>query len=183
DTRPSTGDLRRVAAEAVALGLPILIIDHFHRMAQPDLQNQTATLAESVRQIKEIATKTSLRIVMAAQAKRAREAEQQFDPPPSDGGLGTSAIEQECDVSVGLYKPRRQGSKKQTSQRMRAYLAGEIDVDQVLMPNTMGVRVLDHRRNGDPAGRRAFLVHQQGKLAPQTAAVIPPHSRRKDADG
>ena len=165
DTRPTLGDVRRVAYEAKRLGLSLLVLDHFHRMAVPESHNQTATLAETVRQIKQLAVDTGLIIVMAAQAKRSDHPIGQYQPPPPDGGMGTSALEQEADVLLGLFRPLKRLPQKELNQRIKEFLAGDIERDEILMPHTMGVRVLKHRRNADLSGKTAFLHCEKGMLA------------------
>jgi replicative DNA helicase len=171
EVRPSTADIRRVAKECCQMGLPILVLDHFHRMAQEG-DAQTSDLAESVRQIKQVAVKYELIVVMAAQAGRAKDPLQQFGPPPSDGGMGTSALEQECDMSLGLFRPLRRLPKKDVARRLKDFIAGDATKADVLEPHTMGVRVLDHRRNGDLSGLSAFLHCEKGMVAPKAATGL-----------
>jgi replicative DNA helicase len=164
DTRPSFPDIERVANAALALDLPILVLDHFHRMAVLDGPSPTAQLAETVRRIKQLAVETELTIVMAAQAKRGADPMHRFYPPPSDGGLGTSALEQECDVMVGLYRPLQKGIERGAIAK---FLAGELQQSDVIRPHTMGVKVLEHRRNGDLAGETVYLHIENGLVASQ----------------
>lgn len=162
ETRPALSDLRRVAFEAVDLKLPLMVVDHFHRMAIPETQNQVGTMAETVRRIKQLAVETGLIIVMAAQARRASDALQRFHPPLAESGMGTSALEQEADVVLGLYRPLKAGLDR---QQLNAFLAGELDEHEILRPYTMGIRVLKHRRNSDLSGRTVYLHCQWGMLA------------------
>jgi replicative DNA helicase len=164
DTRPSFPDIKRVADAALALNLPVLVLDHFHRMAVLDGPSPTAQLAETVRRIKQLAVDTGLIIVMAAQAKRGADPMHRFYPPPSDGGLGTSALEQECDVMVGLYRPLQKGIERGAIAK---FLAGELQQSDVIRPHTMGVKVLEHRRNGDLAGETVYLHIENGLVASQ----------------
>jgi replicative DNA helicase len=164
ETRPTLGDIHRAADAALALNLPILVLDHFHRMAVKEGPSPTLELAETVRKIKQLAVDTGLRVVMAAQAKRGATMMDRFYPPPSDGGLGTSALEQECDVMLGLYRPLRQGIDKGAIPK---FLAGEIPQSDVIRPHTMGVKVLEHRRNGDHAGETVYLHIENGLVASQ----------------
>jgi hypothetical protein len=140
------------------------VLDHFHRMAVLDGPSPTAQLAETVRRIKQLAVDTELTIVMAAQAKRGADPMHRFYPPPSDGGLGTSALEQECDVMVGLYRPLQKGIERGAIAK---FLAGELQQSEVIRPHTMGVKVLEHRRNGDLAGETVYLHIENGLVASQ----------------
>jgi replicative DNA helicase len=167
-TRPTLLDVRRAAEEAVRLGLPILVLDHFHRMAVPESENTVATLTETVRRIKHLAVETGLTILMAAQAKRV-EGLSRFMPPNPESGKGTGGLEEEADVMLGLFKPIGvpDGTKFRplTKGERDAYERGELNQDQVLQPHTMGVKVLKHRRNGDYSGRIIKLHCEHGILA------------------
>lgn len=162
ETRPSFPDIQRAADAALGLGLQLLVLDHFHRMAVLDGPSPTAQLAETVRRIKQLAVETGLIIVMAAQAKRGADPMHRFYPPPSDGGMGTSALEQECDVMLGLYRPTVVGLDRGMIAR---FLAGEVPQSEVIRPHTMGVKVLEHRRNGDLAGETVYLHIENGMIA------------------
>ena len=102
ETRPTLRDVSRAAHDAVRLGLPILVLDHFHRMAVPESHDQVATLTETVRRVKQLAVDTGLVILMAAQAKRV-EGLARFMPPNPESGKGTGGLEEEADVMLGLF--------------------------------------------------------------------------------
>jgi len=172
ETRPTLRDVTRAAHDATRLDLPVLILDHFHRMAVPETKNEVATLAETVRRIKQLAVDTGLVILMAAQARRAPEnSVARFLPPNPESGKGTSALEEESDVMLGLFKPLgrwdadSQTHKPLSRSDIAALERGELDSSQVLLPHTMGVKVLKHRRNGDYSGRIVKLHCERGLLA------------------
>jgi replicative DNA helicase len=178
ETRPRLGDVKRAAEDAVKLGLPVLVLDHFHRMAVPESHNQVATLAETVRQVKQLAVETGLVILMAAQAKRAAEGSlARFLPPLAESGMGTSALEQEADVMLGLFRPigmwdeEKRDYRPLTRGELSAFERGELEQGNVLIPNTMGVKVLKHRRNADYSGRIVKLHCERGLLASHTGRV------------
>jgi replicative DNA helicase len=173
-TRPTLRDVTAAAEDAVRLGLPLLVLDHFHRMAVPESDNHVATLTETVRRIKVLAVETGLTILMAAQARRS-EGLARFMPPNPESGKGTGALEEEADVMLGLFKPIgvRDGDRFRglTKSERDAYERGELDQGSILQPNTMGVKVLKHRRNGDYSGRIVKLHCEQGLLAPHSGRV------------
>jgi replicative DNA helicase len=162
ETRPNLKDVEKAAQQAVIRGVPILVLDHFHRMALPDAPNMTATKAETVRRIKQLAVATKLVIVMAAQARRGEGAIAKFLPPTAESGMDTSALEQEADVMLGLFRPFRIGV---TAKDEEAVKRGEKADTDILRPHTMGVKVLKHRRNGDLSGRIVHLHCADGMLA------------------
>lgn len=163
DVSPSWPCVRLACLAAVEMGIPIVVLDHFHRMAIDEhARNQAAELGKTVANIKKLAVETGLTVVMAAQAKRGTDPMSRYHPPPPDGGLGTSKLEQESDGMLGLYKPLVQGV---TPARQKAFLAGEVPASEILRPNTMGVRVLHHRRNGDLANQTVFLHISGGLMA------------------
>jgi replicative DNA helicase len=167
ETRPTLGDVTRAAEDALRLDLPVLVLDHFHRMAVPDSPNQVGTLAETVRRIKQLAVDTGLVILMAAQAKRAAEGSiARFLPPMPESGMGTSALEQEADVMLGLFKPLAKPDGKPLSKTdITAFERGEMDQSEVIQRHTMGVKVLKHRRNADYSGKIVKLHCERGLLA------------------
>jgi replicative DNA helicase len=169
ETRPKMRDVQRAAEDALRLDLPILVLDHFHRMAVPESRNEVATLAETVRRIKQLAVETGLVILMAAQARRT-EGLARFKPPNPESGKGTGALEEESDVMLGLFRPigRRNELgeyKPLTRGDEAAYERGELTNADVLVPHTMGVKVLKHRRNGDYSGQIVKLHCERGQLA------------------
>jgi len=172
ETRPSLKDVRRAADDAVRLGLPILVLDHFHRMAVPETSNHVATLTETVRQIKQLAVTTGLVILMAAQARRV-DGLARFMPPNPESGKGTGGLEEEADVMLGLFRPIGRKNdvgefKPLTKAEIGAFERGELNQADVLQPHTMGVKVLKHRRNGDYSGRVVKLHCERGLLASHT---------------
>ena len=167
DTRPTLGDVRRAALETVRHGLPILVLDHFHRMSVPESANRTASLEETMRRIKQLATETGLVFLMAAQVHRTGDPLQKFHPPTQDGGKGTAAIEEESNVMLGLYRPLKRGLERGDLERFRT---GEIEEAVIAEKHTMAVRVLKHRRNGDLSGRTA-LLHCEGGLVGDRLAL------------
>lgn len=162
ETRPSLRDVEKAAEQAVARGVPVLILDHFHRMALPDTPNLTATKAETVRRVKELAVTTKLTIVMMAQAKRGDGPLAKYMPPSAESGMDTSALEQEADVMLGLFRPFKPGVDRKDEEAVKR---GEKPDTDILRPHTMGVKVLKHRRNGDLSGRIVYLHCQDGQLA------------------
>lgn len=166
ETRPSLRDVTRAAHDATRLGLPVLQLDHFHRMAVPETPNQASTLAETVRRIKQLAVDTGLVILMAAQAKRTEGTIGRFLPPNPESGMGTSALEQEADVMLGLFRPLAKPDGKPLGKPdLLAFERGELDQADVIQPHTMGVKVLKHRRNADYSGRIIKLHCERGLLA------------------
>jgi replicative DNA helicase len=173
ETRPTLGDVIRAADDAVALKLPILVLDHFHRMAVPETPNHVSTLAETVRRIKELAVETGLTILMAAQAKRMEGSIGRFLPPNPESGMGTSALEQEADVMLGLFRPLAKPDGRPLSKTdLTAFERGEIDQASVIQPHTMGVKVLKHRRNADYSGKIVKLHCERGLLASHSGRVL-----------
>lgn len=174
ETRPKLRDVMRAAEDAVRLDLPVLVLDHFHRMAVPESQNEVATLAETVRRLKQLAVDTGLVILMAAQAKRATEGSiTRYMPPNPESGKGTGALEEEADVMLGLFRPMgrkdERGEYKPLSRSdIVAFERGELTNADVLIPHTMGVKVLKHRRNGDYSGKIVKLHCERGQLASLT---------------
>lgn len=170
ETRPSLRDVMRAAEDAVRLGLSVLILDHFHRMAVPESQNQVATLTETVRRIKQLAVDTGLTVLMAAQAKRV-EGLGRFMPPNPESGKGTGGLEEEADVMLGLFRPMGRKDEKTGEYKplgrvdIGAFERGELTQADVLIPKTMGVKVLKHRRNGDYSGKIVKLHCERGLLA------------------
>lgn len=161
ERRPTLGDIRRICRTAECMGLPIVMLDHFHRMAADDGPNQVATMTETVRQIKSVAVETERIVVMAAQVRRTNDPLAQFLPPSADSGKNTGALEEESDVMLGLYRPLKRGV---TQAQLTAFKQGELERDAVSRPHTMGVKVVKHRRNADLSGRSVFLHVERGMV-------------------
>lgn len=170
-TRPTIGDIRRAADEAVERKMSFLVLDHFSRLAVSEGRDKTAAITEAVRQIKEVTTQTQLRIVMMAQAKRGATQLAKYMPPPADGGLGTSALEQEANVLLGLYRPFKPGQF--TASSVRQFESGMLSESDLLMPNTMGIKTLAHRRMGDLIGSKCHLHIERGIVANKIVSDAP----------
>lgn len=158
---PTLADVHRLLRVAEGMGLPVVLLDHFHRMAVTDGPNRTASLEQTVRRIKTLAVETGRIVLMAAQVHRSNDPLQQFLPPPADGGKGTGAIEEESDVMLGLYRPLKRGLEKRDLARFHE---GDLSRDDITRSHLMGIKVLKHRRNSDLSGRSVFLHCERGIL-------------------
>ena len=128
--------------------------------------------------LKQIGVDVGIRILMFAQARRAGELSlARFMPPTAESGKGTSALEEEADVMLGLFKPLGVWSEDQrkyrplTKAEQGSFERGDLTAQDILIPNTMGVKVLHHRRNGEYADRIVKLHIERGLVVPHSGRV------------
>lgn len=166
--RPTTAAVGAACYEAAERGLSLVIVDHAHRMALAETESQRVSLENVIRQFKDFAVQAQVTILLLAQARRAEGEVGMVSCPRVSEGLGTSAIEQEGDTVLGLFKPLA----RPLDRGQRAdYDAKVRPISDALLPHTMGVEVLKFRRNGDRVGDRALLTCRDGQLTDRAGAA------------
>lgn len=161
--RPNVTDVQRAALAAREAEIPLVVVDHAHRMALGGGgEHRTAAIEDAIRGLKTVAVDTQRTLLLMAQAKRPSGRLDQLSCPTMHDALGSSAFEQEANTMVGLFKPL---SRIVQRGERDDYNSGQLPVTDLLRPHTMGVEVLKFRRNGDRVGARVMLHCQDGLLA------------------
>jgi len=136
----------------------VVILDHLHRVTQ-DREELEHLAAE----LKTIAQERHVALIVAAQLNR-DEQEKVFDlyyPPTMGRYKGSSAIEENADVGLGLYRPLQRGI---TRAQFKAAARGEIEIQTLAKPNTLAVVCTKHRYSGGALGRIVELTITQSRL-------------------
>lgn len=123
----------------------VVFVDHFHRLdVGGNAHNYRVAASKAVRELKNLALETGVRMVVAAQFNRAQHDRLDLVRVPDRGRFKeTNAINEEADVCIGLSRIMR---KDVTKDDLKAVREGDATVFTVAEPNTMRVTVLDHRR-------------------------------------
>jgi replicative DNA helicase len=80
-----------------------IVIDHLHHILQPSDMDRTTHLNKCVRELKSLAKRLCVPVVVFAQVKREVEAREDKRPRAGDGEW-CGSIEQVSDVIIGLYR-------------------------------------------------------------------------------
>ena len=136
----------------------VLILDHIHQVTQ-----EREVLETLIRELKYLATERRVAMLVASQLSRPKDAGP-FDlymPPSLSRYKGASAMEENLDVGLGLFRPLRAGLKKGDRAAVER---GERAVTDLAEPNTMGVVCLKHRYGGSVAGKFVSLTMNGSRL-------------------
>jgi replicative DNA helicase len=161
-SRPTVAHVAEAATEARAAGVGLVIVDHAHRMALAERESERVSLEQTIRALKDVAVRERITLLVMAQARRRHGELDRYTCPQLDEALGTSVFDQEADTVLGIYRPMRTTLE---AGRYREINEGRVPLGDVLMPETMGVRVLKFRRNGDRVGARVLLHCADGLLS------------------
>lgn len=136
----------------------VVILDHLHRVTQ-----DREELEHLAVELKTIAQERNVALLVAAQLNR-DEQEKVFDlyyPPTMGRYKGSSAIEENADVGLGLYRPLQRGI---TRAQFKAAARGEVEIQTLAKPNTLAVVCTKHRYSGGALGRIVELTITQSRL-------------------
>lgn len=166
-SRPTVANVAETAAEARERGVSLVLVDHAHRMALAETESQRVSLEGTVRALKDVAVRERITLLLMAQAKRKHGVLDRYTCPQLDEALGSSVFDQEADTVLGIYRPMAQVLDRQTYNDINE---GRMELGpDVLMANTMGVKVLKFRRNGDKVGETVLLSCVNGILDNRSA--------------
>lgn len=139
----------------------VLVLDHLHRVEPMAGQDERQALQTLCRALKTAAVKHRLLVVVAGHLRREDTIFDRYHPPHLGSWLGSSAIEGESDLSLGLYRPLR----KMTLAEERSIRSGELPISDFVIPDTMAVRLLKHRFRGDVIDRILLLHCRHGVIS------------------
>lgn len=161
---PRLPDLLDLIAEAVAWRYDVLVLDHLHRVEPAPGQDERAAIQTLCRSLKNAAVKHKMLVLVAGHLRREDSIFDRYFPPHLGSWLGSSAIEGESDLSLGLFRPLR----PMTAADERACRSGERSITDFAIPDTMGVKFLKHRFRGDVIDRIAMLYCKHGQVGNYT---------------
>lgn len=166
-------DLKKIASEVLwafdARTGPqprVMILDHLHRISQ-----DREELEGVIQELTNIAVERRLALILAAQLSREKDAGpfDLYTPPSLARYKGTSAIEENATVALGLFRPLKPGM---TMKDRRAVQHGELQVTDFAVLNTMGVVCLKHRYHGSAAGNAVKLELIGSRLVSKAFATM-----------
>lgn len=166
------------ARYAYARHYDVLMLDHFHRL-EVGAGESWKDRGNAIRSIKNIAAKSNLLIVAAAQMKDGEGGGilGQYEVPGSNSWAETAGLRRECDVAMQVWRPFRQGVKREQKQAVRD---GTMQLDQIVEPNAMAVRCDAHRYLDAAPYKAAKLYVNGGQITSWSGASAP--VERGDAD-
>jgi hypothetical protein len=135
-----------------------IMLDHFHRLAN-DGSDPWGQRSSAIRQIKNMAAKSNMLVVCAAQLKNGEGgALGEFEVPGVHSWAETAGLRRECDVAIQLWRPFRTGATREQKSVARDDAAKLIDL---VDPNAMAVRCDAHRYR-DVAPYQAARLYVNG---------------------
>lgn len=146
---------------SVDMGCDFVIVDHVDRMVHGDGRHSFEELSQTIRLAKELAVEHRIVMILASQCGRPSDKLEKFMPPGLNDLRGAGTKEEEADSVLAVYRPLRDGTTQKEMTLVRQGLAEETSIYE---PNTMAVRVLKHRLDGEVLGRQATLVVEKGRL-------------------
>lgn len=153
---PNLPDIRATIDMAVSDGLDadVIIFDHLHRIVPFNNQTEREALRDVCRLFATSAIEHQVAVVAASQLKR-EDGDRVFAPyrpPYISSFLGSSAIEHEATVGLGLYRPLKRMTLKEERE-----IRNGADLTPWIMPNTMAAKVVKHRRNNRAMDKTVML--------------------------
>lgn len=157
---PTPGAVRAACRRAVQDGARLVVLDHLGRVLGDDADAQAYGAKKAATSaLVEIAKQEGVCLLVGVQQNRKERGGDHLGPyqPPKLVGLeGGGFIEQEAWACVGVWRPLREPTPgediKAFHEQRRQARAGDIEVREVLEPDTMAVVLLKHR--GPPVGVR-----------------------------
>lgn len=135
----------------------VVMFDHFHRL-EDEGTSQHRSRNAAIRQIKNVAAKSNMLVVVAAQLKNASDDPLgEFEVPGAASWAETAGLRRECDVAIQCWRPFKLGTSRADKAEARDNPAKLADIVQ---QNIMAVRCDAHRYR-DVAPYRAARLHVQ----------------------
>ena len=160
--QPTIEQVLEIIGIAVAdFGADVVVFDHLHRLLPRPGQREREALVEVSTVLKNLATERQILIVVASQLSR--EDHGVFDlyrPPHLGSFMGSSAIEGNADIALGLFRPLR--PMKQAEER--AIRQGEQSVQPFIRQDVMAVKCVKHRFRGSATDVTVFVSCRNGLI-------------------
>lgn len=162
--RPTLG---RLATDAAARGVRVVLVDHIHHMRHGTGQNGFAEFSASVQLAKDLAKQLGLVIVLMAQMKRGEgdARKRLYSAPQLSDIRGGGTIEETADAALAITREPKDGLTKEDWELFRDRKLSPADMVE---PNTCRLWVLKHRRAGKRVGRTTKLRVIDGRLEQAT---------------
>lgn len=160
----------------------VLMLDHFHRLAV-DGRHRWQGRGDAIQDIKNIAAKSNMLVVAAAQMKDGEgDSLGQYEVPGSNSWAETSELRRECDVAVQVWRPFKTVVETVTSdgEVRRSKVTREMKqaaredpqaLARIVERNTMALRVDAHRYRDEPGTRAARLFVSDGQISSWSGAA------------
>lgn len=142
---PTVADVRALLNTAGEEGYSTVFFDHLHRIRPDTYRDDRSALQDAVRSMAEAAVEHKLHVICAAQLRREEAGVfERYRPPHMGSFMGSSAIEQNAVIALGVFRLLRRTTLKEE----REIRNGTLSIADFTLPNVMGVKVLKHRFNG-----------------------------------
>lgn len=143
----------------------VLMFDHFHRLEAEGV-NAWRDRNSAIRQIKNVAAKSNMVVVVAAQLKNGDGGPLgEFEVPGSQSWAETAGLRRECDVAIQLWRPFKPGVTREAKSAARDDVA---KLGDIVQPNIMAVRCDAHRYHPAPVHQAARLYVNDGEISSWT---------------
>lgn len=158
---PALDDVLDNIDKAVRWGAHIIIFDHLHRLRRTSAQDERSALSEAAKALKTAAQECGILVVAASQMRREEHGLFEKYRPPHLGSFGgSSEIEGNADIALGLYRPL----KKMTVKQERAIRNGDLPLDSFIRKNTMALKCVKHRSRGSVSDTTVLLTLKGGRI-------------------
>ncbi len=134
----------------------VVVLDHIHRVAQ-----EREEVAALVQELKTIAIERRVVMLVASQLNRDGGLFDLYTPPHMGRNKGSSAIEENADVGIGLFRPLVRGV---SMKQRRAAEQGDIEAASLAQVNVLAAICSKHRYRGAAVNRTASLVVNGSRL-------------------
>jgi len=136
----------------------VIVLDHLHRMTQ-----DREELDALVQELKDLANERRCAMIVACQLNRDQglKAFDLYTPPHMGRYKGSSAIEENADVALGLFRPLRSDVSKADRVSVEH---GTRSAAEFAQPNTLAAICTKHRYRGAATDRCCKLVVQGSRL-------------------
>lgn len=151
----------------------VLVVDHLHHLKREGCP-LPAFVDLTMSALAEVATTLTIPVVFFSQVHRpqSRDPLYTYRIPTTHSGLGTSKIEQDADVLLGLSRKLRDDVDKETMVRLaKGLLRRGESIRDFEEPGTMRVTVLKHRLDDEARGKSLLLTVRDGTVRDRLAVV------------
>ena len=156
-------ELQRWVRYAAKGGADALIFDHFHQLEHTGTGKRWESEGDAVKAIKKMARQEELPIVVGFQLTQGEGGSWlgEHEIPGNRSWAGTSDIQRVVDIGIQAWRPFKPGI---TQEQKRQAREDYTKVQDLVQPNTMGIRCAAHRWKGSSMNQCTKLYVQDDQL-------------------
>lgn len=163
EERITMDDLNYWMTTVGELKVDVVVIDHLGRLSLDKYTTPSVAMGDAITRIKSHAKNYDIPFVVASQIGRpeVKDALTQYIPPVLESMRASGKVEEEADVVIGLSRALKPGVREGDLKLVRL---GQKPLRDLADENTMALRILKHRLNGEVIGNDLALYTHASRL-------------------